>query len=111
MDYIDNIDIDPDIDTNTYLVGGRAVFTLLQKKAIAKKLKNISEEEAVKDYEHLKQMDLKKVSNETRIGNKFVDYFTFLQRLETVGIKGFNYFDFLQDTEYHKKAYIKNLLD
>ena len=98
-------------NTNTNLVGGRAGFTPPQKKAIAKKLKNISEEEAIKDYEHLKQMDLKKVSNETRIGNKFVDYFTFLQRLETVGIKGFNYFDFLQDTEYHKKAYIKNLLD
>jgi tRNA G10 N-methylase Trm11 len=31
--------------------------------------------------------------------------------LETIGIKGFNYFDFLQDTEYHKKTYIKNLLD
>jgi 16S rRNA G966 N2-methylase RsmD len=86
-------------------------FTLAEKKIIAKKLKNITEEEAVKDYEHLKQIDLKKVTNETRIGNKFVDYFTFPQRLETVSKKGMNYFDFLQDTEYHKKEYIKRLLD
>jgi len=97
---------------NTNLVGGGDKgFTLTEKKAIAKKLKNITEEEAIKDFEHEKQIDLKKVSNETRIGNKFVDYFTFPARLETIGIKGFNYFDFLQDTEYHKKKYIKNLLD
>ena len=35
----------------------------VNKKQIAKKLKNISEEEAIKDYEHLKQMDLKKITN------------------------------------------------
>lgn len=81
------------------------------KDKIAKKIKNITEEEAIKDYEHLKEIDLKKVTNETRIGNKFVDYFTFRQRLETIGVKGFSYFDFIKDTEYHKKKYIKNLLD
>jgi len=96
----------------TNLVGGnKSGLSLNEKNTIAKKLKNITEEEAINDYEHLKQMDLKKVSNETRIGNKFVDYFTFPERLETIGIKGFNYFDFTQDTEYHKKKYIKNLLD
>ena len=108
-----------DQNTNENLVGGKngsksgskKTFTLAEKMVIAKKLKNISEEEAVKDYEHLRQIDLKKVSNETRIGNKFVDYFTFPQRLETVSKKGMNYFDFLQDTEYHKKEYIKRLLD
>ena len=94
------------------MVGGsKTEFTLEEKKAIAKKLKNTTDEEAIKDYEHLKIMDLKKISNETRIGNKFVDHFTFLQRLETVGIKGMNYFDFVLNTEYHKKKYIKNLLD
>ena len=109
-------------DANTNLVGGKSGsdindgkrklrFTLAEKKAIAKKIKNITEEEAIKDYEHMKDLDLKKVTNETRIGNKFIDYFTFLQRLETVSKKGMNYFDFLQDTEYHKKKYIKRLLD
>ena len=111
-----------DLNTNEKLVGGKSgsksgnsnkkkAFTLAEKKAIAKKIKNITEEEAIKDYEYLQQIDLKNVSNETRIGNKFVDYFTFPQRLETVSKKGMNYFDFLQDTEYHKKEYIKKLLD
>jgi 16S rRNA G966 N2-methylase RsmD len=56
-------------------------------------------------------MDLSRVSNETRIGNKFVDFFTFRQRLETIGIKGFSYYEFIKDTDYHNKKYIKNLLN
>lgn len=81
------------------------------KESIAKKIKNISKEEAINDYQHLKQVNLKKVTNETRIGNKFVDYFTFLPRLETISKKGMSYFDFIEDTEYHKKKYIQNLLN
>lgn len=81
------------------------------KDKIAKKIKNITQEEAINDYEHLKRMDLKKITNETRIGNKFVDYFTFRRRLETIGVKGVSYFDFLKDTKYHQKNYIKRLLD
>jgi hypothetical protein len=81
-----------------------------EKERIAKKIKNISEEEAIRDYENLKKSDLSKVTNETRIGNKFVDYFTFLERLETVSKKGMSYFEFIKDTEYHKKKYIQNLL-
>jgi hypothetical protein len=82
-----------------------------EKDKIAKKIKNITQEEAINDYEHLKRMDLKHISDETRIGNKFVDYFTFRRRLETIGVKGFSYFDFLKDTKYHQKKYIKKLLD
>ena len=81
------------------------------KKHIAKKIKNIDEEEAIRDYENLKKADLKKVTNETRIGNKFVDHFTFLERLGTVSKKGMTYFEFIKDTEYHKKKYIQNLLN
>lgn len=84
---------------------------LINRKAIAKKIKNITEEEAIRDYEHMKEINLKKITNETRIGNKFVDYFTFLERLETISKKGMNYFDFIKDTEYHKKKYIQNLLN
>ena len=82
-----------------------------EKETIAKKIKNISEEEAIRDFENLKKVNLSKVTNETRIGNKFVDHFTFLERLETVSKKGMSYFEFIKDTDYHKKKYIKNLLD
>lgn len=81
------------------------------KIAIANKLKDISKEDAIRDYHQLQNIDLSKVSNETRIGNKFVDYFTFLPRLETISKKGMSYFDFIHNTEYHKKPYIKRLID
>ena len=60
-----------------------------EKDKLTKKIKNITQEEAIQDFEHLKRMDLKTITNETRIGNKFVDFFTFRQRLETIGVKGF----------------------
>ena len=82
-----------------------------EKETISKKIKNISEEEAIRDFDNLKNVNLSKVTNETRIGNKFVDHFTFLERLETVSKKGMSYFEFIKDTDYHKKKYIKNLLD
>jgi hypothetical protein len=82
-----------------------------EKNDITKKLKPITEEEAIKHYKLLTTININNITNETRIGNKFVDYFTFRQRLDTIGIKGFNYFDFVSNTEYHEKKYIKKLLD
>ncbi len=57
------------------------------KKSITKKIKNITEDQAIKSYYNLKKRDLNTITNETRIGNVFVDYFTFEQRLETVSKK------------------------
>lgn len=80
------------------------------KKSIAIKIKNISEADAIKSYYNLKKRDLSTITNETRVGNIFVDFFTFPQRLETVSKKGMNYFQFVLDTEYHKKPYIQRLI-
>ena len=81
------------------------------KDRIAETLKDIREDEAIQDYEKLKQIDLKKVTNETRIGNKFVDFFTFRERLETISKRGMSFFDFVEDTDYHKRPYIKRMID
>ena len=81
----------------------------LEKEEIARLIKDISEEDAIRDYELLKQMDLTTVSNAIT-GNKFVDYFTFVQRLETISKKGMSYFEFAEDTEYQNRPYIQNLM-
>jgi hypothetical protein len=86
-------------------------LTPLEKETIAKKIKNTTELEAIRDYKKLKKIDLAKVSLETRIGNKFVDRFTFLPRLETISKKGMSYFEFIHDTAYHEKKYIQNLMN
>ena len=96
--------------TSFFQVGGDT-FNKKEKDTIANKIKNTTEEEAIRDFEHLKNMDLSKISDETRIGNKFVDHFTFGERLETISKKGMSYYDFVQNTEYHKKKYIQNLLN
>jgi len=105
---------------NNELSGGSSVNSVTnkikkekekEKETIAKKIKDISEEEAIRDFNNLKTADLSKVTNESRIGNKFVDRFTFLERLETISKRGMSYFEFIEDTDYHKKKYIKSLLD
>lgn len=86
-------------------------LTKAEKEKIASNLKDISKEQAIQDYIKLTKLDLNKISNETRIGNKFVDYFTFNARLETISKRGMNFYEFLQDEEYHNKPYIKRLIN
>lgn len=83
----------------------------LDKPTIIKLLKNISKEQAIKDYNKLETFNIDELTNETRKGNKFIDYFTFEERLNTIGIKGMNYWDFVSNTEYHNRPYIKKMLD
>jgi hypothetical protein len=86
--------------------------TGISKYYIAKQIKNISEQEAVEDYENLKDIDLDKITPNTRTGNKFIDYFTFKQRLETKGRTGINFYEFFENkSEHSKKRYIRNLLN
>lgn len=98
---------------NTLKGGGstkKKKLTKSEKEKIATNLKDIAKEQAIQDYIKLLNLNIKKVANETRIGNKFVDYFTFNARLETISKRGMNFYEFLQDKEYHNKPYIKKLI-
>jgi 16S rRNA G966 N2-methylase RsmD len=51
------------------------------------------------------------MSSRSRIGNNVVDYFTFVQRLETKGKYDANFFDFVQNIdEFKKKKFIQTML-
>ena len=82
----------------------------MDKKGIANSIKPISYAEAVADFVRLNQIDLTKVKAETKIGNKFLDFFTFEERLNTRTRKGMNFYEFMVDKEYHERPYIRNLL-
>ena len=83
-----------------------------QKITIAKELKNISLEEAENDFIRLQCIGLDETSSLSRIGLKFIDYFTFVERLSTVGNKGISFFTFLEDWEkYRKWACINRLYE
>jgi hypothetical protein len=85
----------------------------IDKEFIASKIKNISLEDVDREMNQLIEIgkNAVKIGPRSRIGNNIVDYFTFVQRLETKGKYDANFFDFLQNIEeYKKKKFIQNML-
>ena len=88
-------------------------YTPTQKIEIADKIKSISFEEMDGEMNDLIQIGKTKTELGPRslIGNNVVDYFTFIQRLETKGKYDVNYFEFLQRIdEFKKKKFIQTML-
>jgi hypothetical protein len=88
-------------------------FTKDEKREISNKIKDIDmkdvEEEMNKLIKIGKNADM--ISNRSKIGNNVVDYFTFVQRLETKGKYDVNYFDFLANLDFFKeKKFIQTML-
>jgi hypothetical protein len=78
------------------------------QQIIATEIKPITLAEAIADLNKL--ILIKNPKTESRIGNKFIDYFTFEERLATKTRKGMNFYEFICNTEYQARPYIKNLL-
>ena len=76
---------------------------MMMPEDIAKKIKNISLDDAVHDFIRLQNIDLNETSQLSRIGLKFLDYFFFVERLCTVGAKGVSFFTFLEDFELYRE--------
>ena len=84
-----------------------------EKNAIANAIKDISLNDVDKEFAELVKIGstAHTVGPRSRIGNNIVDYFTFIQRLETKGKYDASFFDFLQNIdEYKKKKFIQNML-
>ena len=79
---------------------------------IAKNIKSISINHAINDFIKLQNIDLEKTSSLARTGLKFIDYFTYVNRLDTVGSKGISFFTFVEDWDiYRQWPCIKRLYD
>ena len=90
-----------------------------EKQTIANKIKCISEEDMKNDYEMLKNMMVAATTTSAsvefnkrcRVGNNFVDFFTFRERLETRGKYNINFYDFITNIEeFKKKKFIQTML-
>lgn len=90
-----------------------------EKQIIANKIKSISEEDMINDYEMLKNMMVVATTTSTsmefnercRVGNNVVDFFTFRERLETRGKYDINFYDFITNIEeFKKKKFIQTML-
>lgn len=73
-----------------------------------KKIKNISKEQALKDYEDLCNLKCSEINPNSHIGNKALDYYFFKYRLKTKSIKGISFYEFVKKNIYKKaKSFIK----
>jgi len=81
----------------------------IEKIKISKQLKDISKYEADEDLLNL--MDYNKDNLNVCVGNKYLDYYFFPYRLNTVSKKGLNFYDFLKNDEVLEKSYIKKFID
>ena len=88
-------------------------FTTESKTYIASQIKNISIQEVDEDMDKLMLIgkDAHNKSSRSRVGNNVVDYFTFLQRLETKGKYDVNFFGFIENIEeFKKKKFIQTMM-
>jgi tRNA1(Val) A37 N6-methylase TrmN6 len=88
-------------------------YTIEQKLAISKEIKNITLEEIDAEMNQLIQIGVNAstMSPRSRIGNKIVDYFTFSQRLSTRGKYDINFYEFIINIdEFKKKNFIQTML-
>ncbi len=78
---------------------------------IARTIKPLTEEQAINDLLKLKNIDITTISSKSRVGQIFIDYFTFCERLNTKGKRGISFFDFVYNIELYidKPYYIKFL--
>lgn len=91
----------------------KEMYSKDEKIDIAKKIKDISVNDLEKDFLKLKAIGINAntISERSKVGNNVVDYFTFLQRLETKGKYDVNYFDFLVNLDtFREKKFIQTML-
>jgi len=86
----------------------------MTKTEIANYIKNISKCDVDNDMNKLIEIGktAHTMSSRSRIGNNVVDYYTFVQRLETKGKYDVNFFEFIEKIdEFKKKKFIQTMLN
>jgi hypothetical protein len=87
-------------------------YTAKQKKDISKQIRDVSQEEAVEDFEKLQKIGCDaKNTGLSKIGNNVVNRFTQTERLETIGNKGINFYDLYYNRNKLTAPYIKRILE
>ena len=85
----------------------------LDRKFIAEKIKNISINDVEREMNELIKIgkDAHTIGPRSRIGNNIVDYFTFVERLDTKGKYDTSFFEFIKNIEeFKKKKFIQTML-
>lgn len=90
---------------------GGGSLSLSQKRKITDEVYNITEEQAENDYKKLLDLEPNEIDTNTKIGNTFINYYTSLQRLDTIGRRGLSFFELLErKNEFKKKKSVEKLI-
>jgi len=96
------------------LNGGKKRGKTEKYKKIVDRLQTITLPQIKSEYTKLKSMtctQLKGASGRTRLGNKIVDAFTFIERLHTKGNQNITFYEFWEKRHFYKKKnFIKSML-
>jgi 16S rRNA G966 N2-methylase RsmD len=85
-------------------------FTKEQKEDVARQIKPIPWQTVEKEMQALQTLDVTQLSPRCRLGNNIVDYFTFVQRLETRGKYNVTFFEFIENLdEFRTKKFIQTM--
>jgi hypothetical protein len=90
------------------------VLSKTKKRKIANKIFGYTSHQLERDYTRLKSItckNIKKYSPIAEVGNKFIDNYTGMERLNTKGKQGISFYEFWDNKrKYKKEKRIKNLL-
>lgn len=88
-------------------------FSKEEKREIAKHIKDIDLTIVDREFHALMQIGTNAhcISERSKVGNNIVDYFTFVERLETKGKYNANFYEFLANISlFQQKTFIQNML-
>ena len=87
-------------------------YTRKQKAVIADKVFHLTEKDALDDFNKLKQIGCDYHTELSQTGNKAVNNYTLVERLNTIGTKKINFYDFWKNkASFKKKPFVKNMVD
>jgi hypothetical protein len=87
-------------------------FTRKQKQKIADKIYNLTENDVLEDFNKLRTIGCNYHKELSQIGNKVVNKYTLIERLNAMGKQNINFYDLYYNRKYFKnKSFVKKMVD
>ena len=87
-------------------------FTRKQKQKLADKIYNLTEKDVLEDFNKLREIGCNYHKEFSQIGNKVVNKYTLVERLNAMGSKNINFYDLYYNRNYFKnKPFVKKMVD
>ena len=86
-------------------------YTLKQKQTIVQQVYDITDEDVLYEFNKLVEIGCKRHAKLSHMGNKIVNKFTAVERLNTTGKKGIGFYDVIYNKQRLKnEKYVKKIL-